>query len=195
MNLKHSAPPIPDHTILISGFRQEEGFSSGMQNAYSVLYHAGVGGHLIYEEWKQSPKKIARKVNLLGGERVCIVGYSWGCATAARVAVELTARGIDVKAMVLVDPVARIPWAHTYSAFAAWFGWSLGMSIDVPFGVDRVLVLRQTKDRPKSSRVTAGSDMEERELTLYGHDSIDDAPETLEAIIDELDGFGEQAHV
>lgn len=194
--MKDAAQGLAIH-FAISGFRQNAESWHGIAELVERLRQDGHAleacSRVVYQPWCADWSAIANHAWLLGdfyGVRptVAIYGYSWGGGHGAmELARELGRRGIEVRAMVLADPVYRprsaLAWLYSWRALCnlAWpiVGEPL---IRVPGNVREVWSFHQTQDRPSGHKMISdsrvnGPTIYPRELLRTTHAYIDNAPE------------------
>lgn len=171
--------PIRKWVICIAGFLQDEGTPHGIVQVWRDLHarHAAPNIRVEFRSWDDRTAPLAELIWRLRPPRkqphVTIAAYSWGGASAQRLARDLARRGIVVSEMVLSDAVYRHGyWLGNWRALVPW------SKITIPANVRRVTWFRQTVDRPRGhSLVPADPTATEiAPATVYqvGHTYMDD---------------------
>jgi len=152
--LRPPSPCIQRWVVIISGFLQDEGQPTGMVGLWSSLHHLLSGPHNRVElrawddDWNTVAEFIWRQRPPDNHVDVVICAYSWGGPSAMELARQLGRRGIDVRHMVLADPVYR----HRWKIWRVFFRWP---RIVVPVNVRRVSWFRQHTDWPEGHDLVA----------------------------------------
>lgn len=148
--------PILIWHVVISGFLQDEGQPTGMVELWRRLRKL-TGAETCVElrnwndNWRQFAELIWRMRPYHGKPDVRVYAYSWGAGWGAmQLARQLKRRGINVRVMVLSDPVYRSPWL-----LLRWLSLGSLAFIVVPDNVQEVLWFRQKVNRPKGHRLVA----------------------------------------
>ncbi len=141
--------------VVISGFLQHEGLPVGMVRLWHDLHesHAGPDAYVLFCKWNADWAALAELIGRYRETeepRIAIYAYSWGGMSAVFLSRQLQRRGIDVKWMVLSDPVYR----HSYPLgnWRTLVPWS---EIVVPTNVDWVDSFRQRTSWLRAHRVVA----------------------------------------
>lgn len=154
--------PIKRFVIVIPGFLQRRGTPNGMVSLWRKLHAANAGPdccvslHLWDSNWADVAEWIWRLRPNQGQPDVVIAGYSWGGYSAVLLARQLEKRGIDVRSMVLSDPVYRhgfwgpIGWLGQWRAF-----WPF-TKIELPGNVKNRVVFAQSSNLPAGHDVLLG---------------------------------------
>src|SRR5690606_8558784 len=132
--------------------------------------------------WDADAKATALGLRNLGAEKVIIAGYSWGGQTAANLADELRKLSVEVPAMVLADPVRRVPllsarWVSLNPKFSSipFVG-----DIQIPINVKNDYSCVQKIVKTQGWRLKVDSNFTkfgcEVLLPTFHHVTMDDAP-------------------
>ena len=141
--------PIRKFIIVIPGFMQSRGTPNGMVALWRKLHHAYAGPdtvvslHLWNSNWRDVAEWIWRLRPNKGQLDIVIAGYSWGGYSAVLLARQLKKRGIQVRSMILSDPVYR----HWYW-LGQWRAFWPQSRIRLPSKVGCVAVFRQETNLP-----------------------------------------------
>lgn len=110
---------IKNWICCISGFLQSKGQDNGTFKLWKKLgVYRSPNTAVSLHEWNSDFSEIAAIIEKSGVQNVLIFAYSWGAGNGAkRLSVELLKKGINVKNMVLSDPVYRSPlWIFSWQA-------------------------------------------------------------------------------
>lgn len=147
----------------ISGFTQNEGYLHGVMKLSERLRQTGLVDEqkvrVALHRWCSDWKKIAEYYWILGEYylepiTVCVYAYSWGAGWGAmRLAKYLNRNGMDIRVMVLSDPVYR--HKHFLLRWLALVQRDSNFSpiIRVPKNVHEVFHLHQRSNRPMGHRL------------------------------------------
>ncbi len=151
----HAAKPtarIHGWHIVISGFLQHRGKANGMSRLWRTLHakHAApdtvVELHAWNDNWDALAEFMGRSSTI--APRIKIYAYSWGGASALKLARALLLRKVSVGYMVLSDPVYR----HWYALgqCRSFWPWSV---LRLPMKVGNVFTFRQKINWPRGHAV------------------------------------------
>lgn len=171
--------------IVRSGFRQTRGtWSNGCVDLMGLLSRRYGGGQnrVELETWDANPHDTVEYIYHLSPKQhsptVGIFAYSWGCGYGAMtLAREFRKKDIDVRYMVLCDPVY-----HGWRKWRALCSRILFMPvrIQIPSNVNEVWWLRQHVNRPSGHDLVAESPYTVIHAPLIlqlPHDQMDNSPE------------------
>lgn len=158
--------------MVIGGFQQNEGRPTGIVRLWRRLRAADPQAEVLLRSWADNWNHLAELIwQCRNGDLpdVCLHGYSWGGASAVRLARELHRRGVPVRAMVLCDAVYR----HRYRLgwWRSLVSWS---KLEIPPNVREVFSLRQRNPRLQPGRPggfiqPAGHDIIAESTTTHIH--------------------------
>jgi len=189
----------------ISGFTQNRGYCHGILKLREELIEAGhyFDNHarVAYWTWDMNFDLVASELQIVctrAGVRpvVGIYGYSYGGWGSLKFARALDNRGIDVREMVLSDPVGR-PWfwPAPLPAATSMLSREYAFALTVPANVENCKVFYQRGSRPQGHRVVARmpsvTDVKEKELKGYTHVQMDDAQEFHDAVLESAGRIGD----
>ncbi|KKN11269.1 hypothetical protein LCGC14_1028260 [marine sediment metagenome] len=177
-----SHQPIKNWIICICGFLQSEGTPNGVVGLWSWLHseHSVPDTRVELRAWNDRWSELAELIWRMrpadNHVSVKIVGYSFGGYSATLLAKELGKRGIEVRAMVLSDPVYR-HW-HRLGWWRAMWPWS---EIKIPSNVREVWWFRQRQNLPRGHELVAekprNTTIHEPRVLKRDHAWMDDAAE------------------
>lgn len=147
----------------ISGFTQNVNTLHGVLKLSERLRQSGIVDEMrtrvILHQWKSDWKKIAEYYWLLSEYylepvTICVYAYSWGAGWGAmQLANYLNRNGMDIKVMVLSDPVFRHPkWYMRWQSLIQRDS-SFSPIIRVPTNVHEVFQFHQKTNRPMGHRL------------------------------------------
>lgn len=178
----------------IGGFKQTERKSVGMDEIQRRLEwrYNDMGRCEVYDlrTWKSDMTGLAALAKRDGVARAIVIGYSHGGGYAApRLVKQLQKRGIQIRLVLLCDPVYRPLWLPRWTlaqvlSFRALIPGSAVIRFPEP--VVALYGVRQEQSIPRAHRVRIGRSeaMEMRLLTGYDHDEIDESEEWF-SLVDE----------
>jgi len=157
--------------VCISGFRQRQGHWNGALTIRESLicngHSLGIQSRVEYYTWDtpwcdvaEYAAALQRKYREDDNLVVLVYAYSWGAGWGAmRLAKKLGARGINIRVMVLCEPIYRHP-----NPLMRWRAMS---TVDLPFlpqptirapdNVDEIWWFVQRQNRPSGHRILAQS--------------------------------------
>jgi pimeloyl-ACP methyl ester carboxylesterase len=176
---------IREWHVVISGFQQKSGTVNGMTQVWLDLIALTKDKPDVRVElltWKDDIENMAELISRLSPElsypEVYIYGYSWGGQTSINLAQALRRRSINVRHMVLADPVYRAArflflfWVFQWRAFSGMF------YLRVPSTVLEVTWFRQHEDYPRGHDLKADNpgltDIHDAVELTTGHAWVDD---------------------
>ena len=164
---------------IIGGFLQNQGTLTGMIKLWADI-HAKCckPGHTNanFSPWNSNWKHRAEHISRFSAEEpiILVYAYSWGAGWGARqLAKELDKRGLEIRMMILSDPVYRHPyWLGNWRAF-----WPYSV-IKFPPNVNEISYYIQRIDWPRGHKVE-GNKVHNPVEVSRGHRWMDEAPEFL----------------
>jgi hypothetical protein len=121
----------------------------------------GVNTRVALHQWKSDWAKVAEYYWLLTEYymvpvTICVYAYSWGAGWGAmQLARHLNRAGLDIKAMVLCDPVYRHPKWYLRWMSLVQRDSSFSPIIRVPTNIHTIYTLNQQTNRPMGHRLLA----------------------------------------
>jgi len=184
--------------INYTGFRQSEKQRSGFEDGYwrHVRKFAGPNVTTLHpRDWNDNVETSAKMLARQGVREVAVLSYSHGQAAAVAFAKHAEKLGIEVGLWLACDPVYRPTWLPRWSGmqFLAFRAMLKNGEIKVPENINRVVYIRQTKNRPNGHDLIATHPKQEIVLDTilldYRHDQIDNAPEWWELVGREVENW------
>jgi len=179
------AEAVNQWVICISGWGQNEGMLTGIENLQDRIYRqcASDTSKVLLRAWNDTPEHVASRIwnrrPVKDTPRVVLIGYSYGGCTAIRINDALEDRGIPVAQMVLCDAIWRYSSAPTFFSLLPW--WKLRVSSNVK----NLWTYRQDQDAPRGHRVKRDDNyatklMRDRVVTNRSHEYMDELPEFVD---------------
>jgi len=189
----------------ISGFTQNRGYCHGILRLREELILAGhyndTKARVAYWTWDMDFELVASELQIVctrAGVKpiVGVYGYSYGGWGSLKFARALNKRGIEVRAMVLADPVGR-PWfwPAPLPAATSMLSRDYAFALEVPANVEKCIGFYQKSNRPQGHRLVAElsavTEIIETELTGHTHVQMDDAQDFHDAVLLEANAIGD----
>lgn len=147
----------------IGGFTQDTHTENGMIKLSERLrengHSDGFDKRVLFYRWDSNWHRVA-EYNFIISEMytehltICIFAYSWGAGWGAiQLAKHLQKTGLDVRVMVLCDPVYRHP-----NILLKWFSlfgrdWNFNPTITIPLNVEEVFSFHQRQNIPQGHKI------------------------------------------
>lgn len=158
-------------TVLATGLMQPDEISNGMRVAYERLRAASA--HLWMHSWKEhrGVGKFAHDFEhfcYAPGDRIILVGHSFGVWYCTKLAAALAERDLPVYALASADGVNRPP----------------RQPLVIPANVQRLYAWRQTQGVIKGSEIETHPDTQRviDRIVSVGHARVDETPEFQDTI-------------
>ncbi len=146
----------------IGGFTQDTHTENGIIKLSERLrqYHCdGFSKRVAFYRWDSNWYRIAEYHYIISEMytehlTICIFAYSWGAGWGAvQLAKHLRRTGLDVRVMVLSDPVYRHP--NIFLKWLSLFGrdWNFNPTITIPPNVEEVFSFHQNLNIPQGHKV------------------------------------------